>query len=88
MVEFTNFLSSGTIISLVMAVLLFLFGCLERFVFHRLKSELFSWLFSLFFLCAFIVGNEWVGVARWFLAVIVFVGGIYFLVMYSRDEMG
>ncbi len=84
MTELLEGISTGTIVALVLAIALFTAGHVERILFHHMQFEIATWLFALLFLCAFIVGNEWLGYLRWIISACVLVTRGVLIYRYER----
>jgi hypothetical protein len=76
--------SPVVIVFLVLALVSFILGYIERHFWGKMRSEVTTWLFGLLFLCAFIAGNDWLGWVRWVLALGAFIVGALFLVYYWK----
>lgn len=77
--------SPGAVVALLIAVVLFLIGYVEKLFFRKMQFEVATWIFALLFFCAFVVGNEWLGLFRWVAAVAVLIVGAVVLYKHERD---
>lgn len=77
--------SAGALVALIIAVVLFLIGHVEKLCFRKMQFEVATWIFALLFFCAFVVGNEWLGLFRWVAALAVLIAGVVVLYRYDRD---
>ncbi|GAB1721887.1 MAG: hypothetical protein GDA65_07210 [Nitrospira sp. CR1.1] len=75
----------GAVVALLIAVVLFLIGHVEKLFFRKMQFEIATWIFALLFFCAFVVGNEWLDLFRWVAALAVLIVGAVVLYRYERD---